>query len=108
MEAYKILGITPEDYNTALFEAGCLAAENAYPHAEAMKLKRHPGYWKWLREQRMIVDADCFRQIEDGKLVPGSSRMFKSYYEMLYNHLQKVYLPERLETQLLKKEVCHG
>lgn len=108
MEAYKILGITPEDYNTALFEAGCLAAENSYPPEEAMKLKRCSGYWKWIREQRMIVDVACFRQIDLGKLVPGTQKLFMVYYEMLCEQLKKVYLPERLRNELLEREVCHG
>jgi len=108
MEAYEILGITPEDYNTALFEAGCLAAENSYSPADAMKLKRRAGYWKWLRGQRAIVNALCFQKIEKGELTPGTKKLFRSYYEMLCEHLKKVYLPERLEDELLEKEVCRG
>ncbi len=108
MEAYQILGITPEDYNTALFEAGCLAAETSYVPADAMKLKCCAGYWKWLREQRMIVDACCFQKIDKRELTPGTKKLFKSYYEMLCEHLKKVYMPERLENELLEKEVCRG
>lgn len=108
MEAYRILGITPEDYNTALFEAGCLAAETSYASSEALKLKRRAGYWRWLREQRMIVDACCLKKIEKRELTPGTQNLFRSYYEMLCEHLKNVYLPERLENELLEKEVCRG
>ena len=108
MEAYQILGITPEDYNTALFEAGCLAAESAYAPADAMKLKRRAGYWRWLREQRAIVDACCLKKIEKRELTPSTKKLFRSYYEMLCEHLKNVYLPERLENELLEKEVGRG
>ena len=101
-------GISLEDYNTALFEAGCLTAENSYPPAEAMTLKRHAGYWKWLREQQKIVDADFLLKIENGELKPGSRKLFCMYYDMLCAHFKKVYLPARLEDKLLEKEVCHG
>lgn len=108
MEAYQILGITSEDYNTALFEAGCLAAETSYAPADAMKLKRCAGYWKWLREQRMIVDAWCLKKIDKREMIPGTEKMFGNYYKMLCGHLKNVYLPERLEKELLGKEECHG
>ncbi len=29
MKIWDVLKISPEDYNTALFEAGCLAAESS-------------------------------------------------------------------------------
>ena len=98
MEAYRILGITPEDYNTALFEAP----------ADAMKLKRRAGYWRWLREQRAIVDACCLKKIEKRELTPSTKKLFRSYFEMLCDHLKNVYLPERLENELLEKEVGRG
>ena len=107
MDTCKILGISPEDYNTALFEAGCLAAETSYTPADAMKLKRHAGYWKWLREQRNIVDANCLQKIENRELKPDNRKLFGMYYEMLCEHFKKVYLPARLEDELLEKEVCH-
>ena len=51
MEVWEILKISQEDYNTALFEAGCITAENFYGPADAIKIKHQAGYWKWLREQ---------------------------------------------------------
>ena len=106
MEVWEILKISQEDYNTALFEAGCITAENFYSPADAIKIKHQAGYWKWLREQRKIVDAICIQHINKGRLVPGK-KLFTTYYEMLYSHLERVYPPKRLENNFGRYKVLY-
>lgn len=75
METYTLLGMSSEDYNTALFEIGCTSAEKQYSPLVATQLKGSKMYWKWLNNQRKIVDNNYYKLIERGKIKPGSRHL---------------------------------
>lgn len=108
MGMYEIFSISPEDYNTALFEAGCIAAEKQYSTKEATLIKNNRSYWHWLKTQQDIVDMNFWKCLEREELKRGSKQAFDAYYKMLCDHLESVYFPERFKNELLKKEVQNG
>lgn len=105
MKLHEIFLISPEDHDTALFEAGCVAAEEQYKASEAVLIKNNRAYWRWLRTQQEIVDLNFLKRLEKQDLTPGSERAFDTYYKMLQEHLKTVYFPGRLKSKLLEQEI---
>lgn len=108
MGNYKEIGISQEDYNTALFEAGCEATDKLYGVVVAATVRRITAYWKWLRTQQDIVDKDYVALIEKIGSAPTYRAAFDMYYEMLKLRLNTIYPPSRLDKIFTKKEVCNG
>lgn len=108
MEIYRLIGISEEDYNTALFEIGCEVLEERYGYRNAQTMMRHKGCWNWMRAQRDIADTNLYNVLKCHKMPEQAGRIYNLYHKALRAHLQVVYFPERLEKQLLQKEVCNG
>lgn len=108
MEIFKLIGISEEDYNTALFEIGCEILEERYGHRNAQAIMQQKGCWNWMRAQRDIADENLYNVMKSHKMPEQAGEIYNRYYQALRTHLQTVYFPERLENKLLEKEVCHA
>lgn len=108
MEIYRLIGISEEDYNTALFEIGCEVLEEHYGNQTAQLMMRHRACWKWMRTQRDIVDMNLYNVLKCHKMPKQAGKIYHLYHNALRAHLQVVYFPERLEKQFLQKEVHNG
>lgn len=108
MEIYRIIGISEEEYNTALFEMGCEVLEERYGRRSAQVIMQQKGCWNWLRAQRDIADKNLYNVLKSHKMPEQAGRICNLYHKALRAHLEMVYFPERLERKLLKKKVYNG
>ena len=108
MNFWKIIGISEEAYNTALFEIGCEILEERYGYRDAQLIMQHKGCWNWLQTQRTIADSNLYNVLTSHKMKEQSDRIYKLYRHALRSYLEVVYFPERLERKLLEKEVRNG
>lgn len=102
MKTSVLTGIPAEDYNSALFEAGCNAAETRYTPPIAALMKQSREYWNWLRTQRDVVDMNFLHRPGSDDLKKNTRQAFRVYAELLKKHLETVFLPERLEKQIMQ------
>lgn len=108
MKIFKLIGISEEDYNTALFEIGCEILEERYGHQNSQIIMQQKGCWNWMRAQRDIADENLYNVLKSHKMPEQAGKIYKLYHRALRAHLGVVYFPERLENKLLEKEVWHG
>lgn len=101
MEILDFLGITPETYDFLFLEAGCHFAEVRYSKEFAQAVKTSSHFWKWLRIQQQIIDADFMARWNS---LTDKKRIYMLYFKCLYTGFEKVYPPASFDKMIKLKE----